>query len=199
MNARRQLVLAVVLCAAGAIVSVTAAGRPWATVRAQDSITPFSLAVSGRDLSGVGVALGWAGLAGLAALFATRGWPRAVVGLLLAGFGAGIVITSVTATGRGDVLDAAGDRAVLLRLGAHPAVDLSAWWAVSLAGGALLVAAGLLTLVYGRRWPGMSTRYEGPGSTGGTAPRAPAPDDASSLWKSLDRGEDPTLSETKEH
>ncbi|MFG2000149.1 TIGR02234 family membrane protein [Spirillospora sp. NPDC048911] len=197
MTAGRERGLAALLCAAGAGLVLLAAGRPWATVRARDSITPFVQDLTGRDLGGAASALAWAGLAALAALFATRGRVRAGVGALLVIFGAGIGYASVAAVRRSHVLTAAGDRRALLQgLSAHPAVDVGAWWTISVAGAVLLVAAGLLTLVRGARWPGMSARYERQGAARPSAP-GKAPDDSSSLWKSLDRGEDPTAEERR--
>ncbi|WP_188284321.1 Trp biosynthesis-associated membrane protein, partial [Streptomyces sp. CBMA29] len=72
------------------------------------------------------------------------------------------------------------------------------WPLVAVAGGALLLLAGLLALRYGHAWPAMSSRYDRPGSRPslrGRAAAAPAPidpDRAEDLWKALDRGEDPT-------
>ncbi|RAY16486.1 MFS transporter [Actinomadura craniellae] len=191
---RRELASVALLCAAGALLAVLAAGRAWATVRAPAAVTPFSLAVTGRELAPAAAALGWAGLAGLAALVATRGRARTVVGALLALFGAVIAVVSTVSTGRADVLAAAGSRRALLELSGAPAVTVSAWWAISLAGGLLLAAGGVITVIRGHRWPGMSARYDRPG----TAARSPAADDPAGLWKSLDRGEDPTVNEHEE-
>lgn len=45
------------------------------------------------------------------------------------------------------------------------------------------LAAALQVVVFGRRWPGWSSKYD----------RTPARvDDPRSMWESLDRGEDPT-------
>ncbi|MFI0349601.1 Trp biosynthesis-associated membrane protein [Actinomadura sp. 9N407] len=216
MTASRERGLAALLCAAGAGLALLAAGRAWATVSARDAITPFAQDLTGRDLSTTSGAFGWAALAGLAALFATRGRVRAGVGVLLALFGVAIGYASVAAVQRSDVLAAAGDKSALLRLEGNLAVDVAPWWIVSLAGGVLLVGAGLVTLLRGARWPGMSARYErntGPSAEGkgtdrpktaaaaaGTATGSGAgsqDDDPSALWKSLDRGEDPTAAEER--
>jgi uncharacterized membrane protein (TIGR02234 family) len=204
----RERGLAALLCAAGAGLALLAAGRPWATVRATDAITPFAQDLTGRDLGTAAGALGWAALAGLAAIFATQGRVRAAVGVLIALFGAGIGYASVVAVQRSAVVDAAGEKSALLRLGGDLNVDVAPWWTVSLAGGLLLVAAGIVTVLRGSRWPGMSARYDRTRApvpagtrTGGDAPVRPAEpagpseQDASSLWKSLDRGEDPTATE----
>ncbi|WUH96318.1 Trp biosynthesis-associated membrane protein [Spirillospora sp. NBC_00431] len=189
MTPGRERGLTALLCAAGAGLTLLAAGRGWATVKAEDAITPFSQNLTGGDLGGTAGALGWAGLAGLAALFAARGRMRAGVGVLIALFGAGIAYASAAAVQRSNVLSAAGDKSPLLRLGADPVLDVNLWWLASVAGGVLLVVGGAVTAVRGARWPGMSARYE---RTAPPTPAAGAGDDPSALWKSLDRGEDPT-------
>ncbi|MBX6769154.1 MAG: Trp biosynthesis-associated membrane protein [Actinomadura rubrobrunea] len=190
MTPARERALAALLCAAGAGLTLLAAGRAWAHVRAAGAITPFTLELTGRDLGGAAGALGWAGLAGLAALFATRGKVRTGVGVVLAAFGAAIGYASAASVRTAHVLAAAGDKSALLRLSGNPSADVTLWWAVSLGGGVLLLAAGLVTILRGARWPGLSMRYERPAAAVTRTP--PAADDPSSLWKSLDRGEDPT-------
>lgn len=197
MTPGRERGLTALACAAGAGLALLAAGRTWATVEAEDAITPFTQNLTGGDLGGASGALGWAGLAGLAALFATRGRVRAGVGVLIALFGAGIAYASAAAVQRSNVLSAAGDKSALLKIGADAATDVNLWWMVSVTGGVLLAVAGLVTAVRGARWPGMSSRYEraapGEAAPGEAAPGKPAAeDDPSAMWKSLDRGEDPT-------
>ncbi|TDE25060.1 TIGR02234 family membrane protein [Actinomadura sp. 6K520] len=199
MTPGRERGLTALLCAAGAGLVLLAAGRTWATVRAEDAITPLTQSLTGGDLGGAAGALGWAGLAGLAALFATRGRARAAVGVLIALFGAGIGYASTAAVQRPNVLSAAGDKSALMSLGTDPAMDVNLWWMVSVTGGVLLAAAGLVTAVRGRRWPGMSARYEraaprgtAAGDTGKETGEDPGEQDPSAMWKSLDRGEDPT-------
>lgn len=198
MTPGRERGLTALLCAAGAGLVLLAGGRPWATVKAEDAITPFSQHLTGHDLGGTATALAWAGLAGLAALFATRGRVRSGVGALIALFGAGVVYASVAAVQRAHVLSVAGDRSALLKIGAHPALAVNLWWMASVTGGVLLVAGGLVAAARGARWPGMSARYERDGAPASRpAPRkdaaSGAPEqDPSALWKSLDRGEDPT-------
>lgn len=194
MGGRRELAVAALLGAAGAVLVVGFAGRTWATVDERaPGLEPLSQALTGRSLSGVIAALGWAGLAGLAALFATRGWVRVAVGVLLTGFGLAVAIAAPAAVHRSHVISVAGEKSNLAKLAADTTVHTNAWWTLALVGGVLLVAAGLLTVVRGRRWPGMSARYDRPSAA------APAvSDDPASLWKSMDRGEDPTTAEAKD-
>jgi LPXTG-motif cell wall-anchored protein len=106
-------------------------------------------------------ALGLVALAGAGALLATRGLVRAAVGVLLLFCGFGLI--------------------------AGAAGHLPGGWPVATALGGLLVAgAGGLTLVRGRRWPALGTRYERPAG----AARSPQTD--AELWDALDRGDDPT-------
>jgi uncharacterized membrane protein (TIGR02234 family) len=195
VTARRELTAAALLGVAGAGLVAASAGRTWATlVERAAGLESMSQQVSGRSLSGVIAALGWAGLAGVAALLATRGWARVGVGVLLTAFGVIIAVVSPAAVRRAHVISIAGEKSNLARLAGDVTVHTNVWWLVSLAGGALLAAAGLLTVVRGRRWPGMSSRYDRPGA----AP-APSADDPASLWKALDRGDDPTSSDVKRH
>ena len=60
------------------------------------------------------------------------------------------------------------------------------WPALTLAGGVLLLLAGGLIAVRGRRWAGLSSSYDAPTA----APAAPVTDKG--VWDALDRGDDPT-------
>jgi uncharacterized membrane protein (TIGR02234 family) len=157
--ARRELLAAALLCAAGAGLIILAAGRHWAGVEVVGAGTPISQALTGRDLAGPAAALGWAGLGGLAALLAVRGRARTAVGAVLLTFGAGAGYDSAAGVGRAHVLSAVADKSNLSAF-LSTDVHMGAWWAVSLAGGVLLAASGLLTIIRGGRWPGMSARYE---------------------------------------
>jgi uncharacterized membrane protein (TIGR02234 family) len=188
VTSRRELATAALLGGAGAAIIAGMAGRTWATVteRAGTGLETLNQHLTGRSLSGVIAALGWAGLAGIAALLATRGWARVAIGVLLTAFGVLVAILSPSAVRHAHVVSAAGEKSNLARMGGDFAVHVHAWWIPSLAGGVLLAAAGLLTVVRGRHWPGMSSRYERQDTA------APAGDDPASLWKALDRGDDPT-------
>ncbi|WP_106398544.1 Trp biosynthesis-associated membrane protein [Actinocorallia populi] len=189
----REALLAAGVCAAGASLVVYASGRTWATVdpAAQGA---ENLQVAGEALTATG-ALGWASLAALAALAATRGRARIAVGTVLALLGAAVCVLSLTAADASSVAKAAADVSALFNAADPHTVTTTAWPAWSAAGGVLTVLAGLLTAVRGRHWPGMSARYDRGAKAGGRA-RA---DDPAALWKSLDRGEDPTAADPEEH
>lgn len=198
MAARRELFAAALLSAVGAALVLMAVGRPWATVEVVGAGTPLSASLTGHDLAGPAAALGWAGLAGLAALVAVHGRARVAVGAALMAFGVGAGYDSVAGIRRARVLAVAEDKSNLTAV-LSTNVHHSTWWAVCAAGGALLVAAGLLTVARGLRWPGLSDRYQPPGrdgpaeaDSGHDAGGAAAEADPSRLWRSLDRGEDPT-------
>lgn len=204
MSARRELAAAAVLCAAGAALVLLAAGRPWvrAVVDLPAPLPPARYVLTGRELAPQPTGLGLAGLAGLAGLVASRRAARAVVGLLLALMGTGVVFFSVAAVRAGYVLDEVAARASVAGAGSAATTNTTPWWLASAAGGVLLLAAGALTTARGRRWPGMSGRYDRPGARQppGRPPASERPGSdrrsdqwgVSAMWDSLDRGTDPT-------
>ena len=214
-GARREYLLTLLAGAIGAAVVLLAARQGWARVV---TIEPHPLpasrvTVSGQDLVPAAGALGLAALAGLAAVLATRGLARRVVGGLLAAFGVAIaasVSLPVTAAqarsaaagattaqagsvpggstvGSGTTPGTGGSGVAGLTLASHVEMAAFPWrWAV-LAGGLLVIGTGLLVAWRGNRWPVMSSRYDRPAS------REPSPAaDPASLWESLSQGLDPT-------
>ena len=68
-------------------------------------------------------------------------------------------------------------------------VTLSAWPWPTVAGGVVLVLAGVTGAVAGRRWPAPGRRFEREEA----APAgADGPADDTATWDALSRGEDPT-------
>lgn len=186
---RRQMLIALGTCALGAAVVIAVAGRTWADVRL-DLPAPLpssTVSLTGRQLHGLPFALGIAGLAGALAVIATRGVARIVVGALQVVFGAAIGAASIAAIGSAHVLAtaAAGSRTGQVGAGA---ATVYPWWVGSVIGGALLVAGGVVVALRGRRWPGMSSRYDAPG-----ARRERRGDPDATLWDTIERGEDPTV------
>jgi tryptophan-associated transmembrane protein len=136
MNGRRGLTLAVVGCAAAAVLVLVASGRTWAVeVTPRPPLPELRTAHTGGSLRPWLPALGWVALAGAGALLALRGIARRLAGGLLALAGAGIVAGAATA-------------------------DLGGWPVLAAAGGLAVVAAGGLAIGYGGRWPAMGARYE---------------------------------------
>jgi uncharacterized membrane protein (TIGR02234 family) len=204
MGRRVEFALALLLDLLGAGAALLLARRTWQTV-----VTPRPrpladdvLGVSGHVLDSAGTALGLVALAGVVAVLATRGVARRAVGAVLTLAGALLVWRSVTGL---DALSAARARSLVQARHATvtadatiaPRVSVHAQWpALSAVCGVLVVAAGLLVVVRGGGWAGMSARYEAPSSRPPTAQDAEAERaraDAS-MWTALDRGDDPTSS-----
>lgn len=206
---RRELLVALGLAVAGSAFAFAAAGQPWVRATVPAGPLRVSVAASGRALAPAVSALAAAGMAGSVAVLATRRAGRVAVGLLLLVAGAGIAVLAarVGADLPGAVRAEAG-RAVGQREATATAVHGTPWPWFGVAGGLALAAAGVLTVVRGRRWPGMSARYDAPRGTGpashsgtpnssGTADGTGAgvaadPATGRSMWDALDRGDDPT-------
>ncbi|MEW1724095.1 TIGR02234 family membrane protein [Streptomyces sp. NPDC093109] len=202
---RRSLAAALLLGAAGAAVVLIASGQTWAGGTAAVGGGSVSLDANGRDITGVPAALAVVGLAALVAVFAVRRAGRLLVSALLALSGAGAALSAFLGASDRSALNemaakTTGDTAATVQALSH-----TAWPYVTAGGSVLILLAGLLALVYGRRWPGMSGRYERPAAAGSgtgtgaaarsrTAGKTPVvdPDRPEDLWKALDRGEDPT-------
>lgn len=186
--------------ALGAAVVLLAGGRTWARGAAQVASGSLTRSASGQDITSLPGALAIVGLAALVAVFAVRRTGRIVVASVLALCGVGTVVSSVLgASDTGALEKKAADTTGLAHTAIH-GVSHTAWPWVAMAGGVLLLCAGLLALLYGRHWPAMSGRYERPGQARPATPRrnrprpTADPDRPEELWKALDRGEDPTQS-----
>lgn len=153
------------MCLLGSVLAAFAAGRTWSTrVLDHGPALPLEhVSRTGQQVSPGLRPLALVGLAAVLALIATRGWSRRVVGLLVLGSGVGITWL-VTAEAR-----------------------VAVWPGVALAGGLLLATGGLLALLRGHRWGGLSDAYRTPAAR---AEQVPATDKG--VWDALDRGEDPT-------
>lgn len=196
-SAMRALALALPLGALGAALVLLASGKTWTKGLAEFAGTGLSVHVSGSDTTALPGALALVGLASLVAVFAVRRAGRYVVTGLLALSGLGVVVTALARRADHHALDSAAARATGLRHATATHVSTTAWPLVVVAGGVLLLLAGLLALRYGQLWPAMSGRYDRKGGTAPAPKRAPAPvdpDRAEDIWKALDRGEDPTQS-----
>jgi uncharacterized membrane protein (TIGR02234 family) len=202
-TARRELAAAVLAAAVAGGLALSAAGQAWARVTAARPapLPPVTDVVSGGQVAPLTTATGLLLLASAVALVAVRGAGRVVVGLLAAVAGGVLVWSGLgPLTGR-----FASDVAALSSVGGSPGAVVTTsvhpvWPALAVVAGVLGAAAGLLTVLRGRRWPGMGRRYERPA---GGAPAAPAAsrgasgaasaeDRAVAAWRALDRGEDPT-------
>ncbi|WP_158088540.1 Trp biosynthesis-associated membrane protein [Thermoactinospora rubra] len=172
MTGRRELWLWLAGTALGCGLALLAAGREWAVATGG---TPA--AATGAELSPALTPVALAGLAGVVAVLATRGLGRRLVAAVVALCGLAAVLAAWSATSAGRVRAELSEQLV-----AAPAWQTTVWPAVAVVGGVLTLAGGLLAVVRGGRWAGMSDRY------GRRAPR----ERDTSLWEALDRGEDPT-------
>ena len=229
---RREFTLALLLGAAGAALALLAVRQGWARAvyEAPHPLPSQSITVSGQDVVPAAGALALAGLACLAAVIATRGIARRAAGVVLALCGAGTAVAVSGSLGASRVIAAAASKvsssasvasggagsttggtsspsgAVVTGGSSAHVVMLGVPWRVAVfAGAAAIVAAGLLTVWRGARWPVMSGRYERsggpaegarPSRAGSPGPAVPSPagPDPARLWDSISRGEDPTES-----
>ena len=192
LSPRREMMLTGLLGLVGAGLVFLAVRQGWAQVRtaAPRPLPGSDVPVTGQDLVPAAGALAVAALASLAAVLATRGRVRVLVGLVLAGFGLGIAVAvslpltaadaiaavagrvagwrrrggtagSVT-TGSAAAGGAQGGAPPIAGFPAHVVMTSLPGRALALAGAAAVVAAGLLVAWRGRTWPVMSSRYEPP-------------------------------------
>ncbi|WP_189241761.1 Trp biosynthesis-associated membrane protein [Planobispora rosea] len=202
-NARRALWAWVLTCAAGAGLVLLAAGRGWATLDAGGSRVGGGsqrVTLTGAELVPFLNSIALAAFAAVVAVLATRGWPRRAVGAVIALCGLGAVAGTWSGIRPSALAAAALDRLTSARLpGTDSAGDLLstevhwAWPPAAAAGGLVLLAGGVAAVLRGGRWPGMSARYDRPGTGSGGAgdgPAGPATDRA--LWDAIDGGADPT-------
>ena len=213
-RSRREYALVLVLGAAAAGVVLLSVRQAWARVLtpAPAPLPGTSVTVSGQDLVPLAGALGVAALATLAAVIATRGLARRLIGVLLAAFGAVIAVavslpvtatevlaaarvTAVSQAGSATAGGAAGVSPGAVPGGTAPGVTATGhvtmltvpWRPVAVVGALVILAAGLLVAWRGGGWPVMSGRYERPPERD----RQP-PADSASLWEALSSGADPT-------
>ncbi|HSA49245.1 MAG TPA: TIGR02234 family membrane protein [Yinghuangia sp.] len=184
---RREMGTALLLVAVGAALVLSLGGRVWAEGTALVHGSGFAIEATGSSVTKVPAALAVLALAGGVAALATRGRGRILVGAILALAGAGIAAAAASGASDRSALDARAASKAAVE-GAQ-AVDVShtVWPWITLIGGLLIAAGGLVVVARGRNWPGMGSRYEAPGAR---APRRAAT--SADMWNALDRGEDPT-------
>jgi len=184
-SARRELVLTLLLGAAGVGLVFLASRQGWAQVR---TIPPKPLPASRVGVTGAALvpyadALALAGLATLAAVLASRGLARRLTGVLLALLGASLVASAFTVSaaaaitaansnvgpataGAGSVTDGSGsvNSAVPNVAGAasHVAFSAAGWQAMLVVGAIAMIGAGVLVAWRANRMAVMSSRYDSP-------------------------------------
>ena len=182
---RRALAATAGLLAAAAAALGGAAALTWAR-------RPFAVPLRGTvpvavDGAGVSPSLGplaLLALAAVAAVLATGGWARRVLGAVFLAAAVPPASATVRALAGPDALVPAPARSAP----AGAATLVAAGPLAAVLGALLLVAAGVLLAAAGHRMPRLGSRYRTP-----VAARAdPPPDPERRLWESLDAGEDPT-------
>jgi uncharacterized membrane protein (TIGR02234 family) len=203
-NARRELMLVLVLAVVGGAVVLVASGQPWAHAVVSVSGSPQApqrVDLSGRTVAPLVAALGLVVLAAVVALLATRSVARMAMGVVIALAGA-LIIGATASTSSAQVRNGSAlhDRVSTSSLrDARVSVQLQSWRHVAAGGGLLIVAAGLIAAARGRSWVGMGRRFDAPTAAAAAATPAPAPATTAAegttdadLWDRIERGEDPT-------
>lgn len=187
---RRELAAAIGLIVLGAAGILLCCAARWLTVT-EPRLAPFGtlrVGFSGRALYPALNGLAIVALLSALLVLVSGRWPRRILGALLcllallAGwYGLRALGTPSAGTVRGLLGSRLSQQSGPLRLAYR-----TAWPLGTVAGSALLLIAGLLVLVRGGSWHmGLSSRYAAPAE-------AAKSDDP---WRSLDRGEDPTISD----
>ncbi len=212
----RHMAAVAVLLALGAVAVWAASRMDWVGYTYENGLQPpvdgsFDGGAWASELTPLALLL----LAGIAAMFAVRGWAQRLVGLVVAAAGATVVIRSVMA------LTSAADPDEVVRLGelragavvtasqTHPAPIV-----LAVIGGVLAAAAGLALIVRPRPRRALPSKYETPaarrdsvrkamaerrgrvGASGAGVGRTGGDDDGGMtqrvMWEALDTGDDPT-------
>lgn len=185
------IVVLLVLAAAGALWGASAltwAGQPFQTPLGPTTTSGGTGAELRPELGPMALAA----LAAVAAVLATGGLLRRLIGLLIALAGALLAY-------RGYQTLAGGWFAYVREhapSGGHPVGELSTQPAgplLMLFGASLLVIAGVLTVLRAGRMPAMGAKYAAPG----TAKERPSHDADRQLWNDLDAGRDPTVEDDR--
>ncbi len=193
-RSRRELGTVVLGLLAGGGLAFLCASRPWLTLTAARP-APFAalvVHVKGRTefgaVSGLAVVLL---LGAVLAMFVGR-WPRTLLAVLLAGSALVLGWTAArgfTTPGPARLLELIGGRSQVAQ--ARIVVARSSLWpGLTLVSAVIAFAAAVALGAGARRWSaGLSSRYDAP-----TGPSAPSP--TQDPWRSLDRGDDPTIGES---
>lgn len=197
-SARRALTVWLVTVAAGAALVLLAAGRIWATVTFHAGTGPIGrgeTSLTGGDLVAWLTPASLAALAAMAAVLATRGVARRVIGALIAFLGVAVLVACWDGTRAETIANAAEEHTTSVVVSTGRTVAESRLWPLAaVAGGLVMIGGGAVAAVKGGHWPGMSSRYDRPGGgsrTGGGG-RSAVPSGERAMWDAIDEGIDPT-------
>lgn len=183
--------MVLVFLVAGAAGLLLATSQDWGSAEVEQDGALSSTAdavLAGSEVSPLAAASGWAALAALAAVLATRGWPRRLVGVVVTLLGGAAVVDIVRGL-RSDPQN--GQSVTETATTAVESVTLQWVWPVTgIAAAVVLLLVGVVIVVRGDAWPAMSARYD---RDGGTARAVADPDDSTALWHALSSGVDPTV------
>jgi uncharacterized membrane protein (TIGR02234 family) len=205
MRARAEFFTALLLLVIGAALALLFSTRTWQTFTTarQRPLANDVLHVTGRTIDAAPTAFALIALAGVAAVIATRGMVRRILGWVIALDGIAMIVRASRAL---SPVNADQARQIVMEkhpsvtfdLPAAPSVDVHPIWGIATCVcGALIVVAGLLISWRGGTWGGMSTRYSRPAPTE-EAPIDPEAQQAAeakanlALWNAIERGDDPT-------
>jgi uncharacterized membrane protein (TIGR02234 family) len=222
----RELAVTVLLGAAGAGLVFLATRQSWAHVRTVPPrpLPASDVAVTGAQLVPYADALVLAALGTLAAVLASRGLVRRIVGAALTALGAVLAAAAFTVSSQGaisaananlgpatasagSVTDGSGAVGTVVPnvAGAAPHVVFSAvgWQVVIIIGAVAMVGAGILVVYRAGNLAVMSSRYDSPAGEAGRDAAdqgllAGGEPDSASIWEALSRGDDPTMSRSAE-
>lgn len=183
-----MVTIAALIAAAAGLGGAAALG--WAQIDVQAELRGIvQQRLTGSEVLSVLGPLAAFALAAVAAVLASSGWVRRLLGALLLGsavLAAVAVLRVLDARWLTDVAMAAADRPAR-SVPVGTATVLPAGPASAVAGASLLAVAGVVLVTRGHRMPRLGRRYEAPSAR--RAERLP-PD--AKLWERLDAGEDPT-------
>lgn len=167
-----MLVLAV-----SAFAVVWSLGEVWASRVYNDSITNQTESVTGSTLYPGALVGAWIALASVLAVFATSGRARWALGVIIVVCGAAVLTAPFAFILTDDTLHFSDAMPTV------GAIAVNRYWIVSAIGGLLIAICGVVTLLRGASWRGLSARQSGTNTSAKPA---------TSTWEALDRGEDPT-------
>lgn len=193
---RRALVTICAALVLSALAVWVASASTWYRITAQVALRgPTPVSFEGAQVRPWLTAVALLALAGVAAVVATSGAARHLLGCLLVVAGGLLAVSAL-----GDYLvspfltDSVDARFDNLQPGVpsdalrYQPSEVTPAPLLGMAGGLVLLVAGVLVVVLERRLPRFGSRFAAAGG------RRPAPERERSWWEALDAGEDPTLS-----
>lgn len=192
----------------GSTLLAVAGHRDWLTLSTtaqnEGALSIFTESSPGLAQEPLAGAMGLVALAGWGVLLVTRGWVRRVA----AGLGVVAGIGGIVAwfDGMQSMRDTVLDRSEPYGLAEGLTLAWNAWFPAALVGAVLVFLSAGVAVARVGRWPAMGARYDAPTAAGSQASDAGDGGSAASgtkrenldeadpteLWKSLDKGHDPT-------